>query len=95
MTREHDRPDQNLIITGARRVQPSKRGLGEDYPITLVEERLLEERNKSKRMKKEIRYLKKLTFGQKQFSTVWQNPPTMTCRFQLIRRLGWRRVRVV
>ena len=43
MTREHDRPDQNLIIIGARRVQPSKRGLGEDYPVTLVEERLLEE----------------------------------------------------
>jgi hypothetical protein len=48
MTREHDRPDQNLIIQGARRVHPSKRGLGEDYPVTLAEERLLEQRNKSK-----------------------------------------------
>ena len=48
MTREYDHPDQNLIIQGAHCVHPSKRGLGEDYPVTLVEERLLEQRNKSK-----------------------------------------------
>jgi hypothetical protein len=46
-SREHDRPDPNLIIQGARRVQPSKRGLGKDYPVTPLEE--LRERDKSKR----------------------------------------------
>jgi hypothetical protein len=48
MPREHDRPDPNLIIQGARRVQPSKRGLGKDYPVTPLEE--LRERDKSKYM---------------------------------------------
>jgi hypothetical protein len=48
MPRERDRPDPNLIIQGARRVQPSKRGLGHDYPITPLEE--LRERDKSKRI---------------------------------------------
>jgi hypothetical protein len=48
MPREHDRPDPQLIIHGARRVQPSKRGLGEDYPITPMEE--LRERDKSKQL---------------------------------------------
>ena len=46
MPREHDRPDPNLIIQGGRRVQPSKRGLGNDYPVTPLEE--LRERDKSK-----------------------------------------------
>ena len=44
--KEHDRPDPNLIIHGSRRVQPSKRGLGIDYPITPLEE--LNERQQSK-----------------------------------------------
>jgi hypothetical protein len=48
MPRERDRPDPHLIIEGARRVQPSKRGLGNDYPITALEE--LKERDKSKRI---------------------------------------------
>jgi hypothetical protein len=48
MPREHDRPDPNLIIQGGRRVQPSKRGLGNDYPVTPLEE--LRERDKSKWM---------------------------------------------
>ena len=46
MPREHDRPNPNLIIQGTRRVQPSKRGQGNDYPITPLEE--LRERDKSK-----------------------------------------------
>ena len=46
--REHDRPDPNLIIQGARRVNPSKRGLGNDYPVTPLEE--LRERDKSKQI---------------------------------------------
>ena len=46
MPREHDRPDPNLIIQGACRVQPSKRGLGKDYPVTPLEE--LRERDKGK-----------------------------------------------
>lgn len=50
MPREHDRPDPNLIVQGARRVQPSKRGLGRDYPVTPLEE--LKERDQSKRAKK-------------------------------------------
>lgn len=44
--KEHDRPDPNLIIHGSRRVQPSKRGLGIDYPMTPLEE--LNERQQSK-----------------------------------------------
>lgn len=46
MPRKHDRPDPNLIIEGSRRVQPSKRGMGRDYPITPLE--ALRERDKSK-----------------------------------------------
>ena len=49
MAREHDRPDPNLIVQGSRRVQPSKRGQGNDYPITPLEE--LKERRKSKQIK--------------------------------------------
>jgi len=48
MAREHDRPDPNLIIQGSRRVQPSKRGQGRDYPITPLEE--LKEREKRKQI---------------------------------------------
>jgi hypothetical protein len=50
MPREHDRPDPNLIVQGARRVQPSKRGLGKDYPVTPLEE--LKERDLSEQAKK-------------------------------------------
>lgn len=35
---EHDRPDPSLIVEGSRRVQPSKRIQGHDYPITPLEE---------------------------------------------------------
>ena len=45
---EHDRPDPNLIVHGSRRPQPSKRGLGNDYPITPLEE--LRERDKCKQI---------------------------------------------
>ena len=44
---EHDQPDPTLIVQGSRRVQPSKRGLGRDYPTTPLEE--LRERVKSKK----------------------------------------------
>ena len=43
---EHDQPDPTLIVQGSRRVQPSKRGLGRDYPTTPLEE--LQERVKRK-----------------------------------------------
>jgi hypothetical protein len=36
--KEHDRPDPTLIISGSCRPQPSKRGLGMDYPMTPLEE---------------------------------------------------------
>jgi hypothetical protein len=45
---EHDRPDPTLILHEPRRVQPSKRGLGIDYPRTPLEE--LNERNQGKRL---------------------------------------------
>ena len=43
---KHDCPDPNLIIQDAHCVQPSKRGLGNDYPVTPLEE--LRERDKCK-----------------------------------------------
>ncbi|KIL54867.1 hypothetical protein M378DRAFT_182392 [Amanita muscaria Koide BX008] len=42
--REHDRPNLNLIIEGSRKVQPSKRIQGQDYPVTALQE--LQERDK-------------------------------------------------
>jgi len=38
MAREHDPPNQTLIIEGSRHLQLSKCGLGNDYPITPLEE---------------------------------------------------------
>ena len=35
---EHDQPDPTLIVQGSHHVQPSKRGLGKDYPTTPLEE---------------------------------------------------------
>jgi hypothetical protein len=48
MPHEHDRPDPNLIIQGTHCVQPSKYGLGNDYPVTPLEE--LRERDKCKQI---------------------------------------------
>jgi hypothetical protein len=42
--RQHDQPNPELIVEGSRKVQPSKRVQGEDYPTTLLEE--LGQRNK-------------------------------------------------
>jgi hypothetical protein len=56
---EHDHPDPNLIIQGTCHVQPSKRGLGNDYPVTPLEE--LRERDKCKRIIRKKEFLK-LTF---------------------------------
>jgi hypothetical protein len=48
MPHEHDRPNPQLIIQGARHQQPSKRGQGKDYPIMPLEE--LRKRDKSKQI---------------------------------------------
>ena len=48
---EHDRrPDPTLILQGVCHVQPSKHGLGNDYPITPLDSEELKDRDKSKRM---------------------------------------------
>ena len=44
---EHDQPDPTLIVQGSHHIQPSKCGLGRDYPTTPLEE--LWERDKSKK----------------------------------------------
>ena len=44
--RQHDQPNPNLIVEGSRKVQPSKRVQGQDYPTTVLEE--LDQRNKGR-----------------------------------------------
>jgi hypothetical protein len=56
MPHEHDHPDPNFIIQGTHHVQPSKRGLGNDYPVTSLEE--LREREKCKQIIVKKRVLK-------------------------------------
>ena len=36
---QHDQPNPDLIVEGSRRVQPSKRVQGQDYPITVSDQR--------------------------------------------------------
>ena len=38
MARGHDQPNPALIIKGPRRLQPSKRVQGRDYPVSALEE---------------------------------------------------------
>jgi hypothetical protein len=52
---KHNCPDPNLIIQGAHRVQPSKHGLGNDYPVTPLEE--LRERDKCKEIIRKKEFL--------------------------------------
>ena len=47
---EHDCPDPILILQGVHHVQPSKCGLGNDYPITPLNFEELKDRDRSKRM---------------------------------------------
>ena len=44
MARGHDQPNPALIIEGPRRLQPSKRMQGRDYPVSALEE--LQKRDK-------------------------------------------------
>ena len=41
---QHDQPNQDLIIEGSKKIHPSKRVQGQDYPMMVVEE--LDQQNK-------------------------------------------------
>ena len=48
--RQHDQPNQSLIVEGSQRIHPSKHVQGHDYPMTVVEE--LDQWNKGQFYKK-------------------------------------------
>ena len=88
---EHDRrPDPTLILQGVCHVQPSKHGLGNDYPITPLDSEELKDRDKSKRMI-EIFFFLKLTFTHKATPAICTS--NNDASFDNV-RLRWKRVQV-